>query len=244
MGREDGSSKCLAYLGSQSRPRAGSVRVERKPHLAIALSRQAGSGAEVIAERLAAYLQAYGPADDRPWTVFDKNLISAVLEDHHLPTRLARFLPEDKVDAISDMVDEILGMHPPSWVIVHQSVETILKLAELGNVILVGRGAAVITRRLAGVLCVRLVGSQERRLARVQETEHLSRAEALRRIRRSDRGRARYVKRYFRRDVADELLYDLTINTDRISEDEVARLVGDVVLRRLQSGHVEVKRTA
>ncbi len=74
-----------------------------------------------------------------------------MLEDHDLPAHLAKLLPEDKIAAINEMVDEILGLHPPSWPIVHQSIETILRLAEMGNVILVGRGAPAVTRRLPNV---------------------------------------------------------------------------------------------
>lgn len=53
--------------------------------MAAAISRQTGSGSTRIANKLADYLQAFTPADARPWTVFDKNLITKVLEDHQLP---------------------------------------------------------------------------------------------------------------------------------------------------------------
>jgi len=203
--------------------------------MAVAFSRQAGCGALRIGEKLAECLQAVGPADDPPWTVFDQDLITKVLEDHHLPARLARFLPEERISAISDTVDEILGLHPPSWILVRQSAETILSLAELGNAILVGRGANVITNGLPNVLRVRLVGSFERRVARVQETEHLTRARAQAFVRRHDRGRAGYVRKYFNRDITDVLLHQLVINTDEVSEEEVVRVLGDAVLHRTQS---------
>jgi cytidylate kinase len=212
--------------------------------MSVAISRQAGSGAIRIAEELAAYLQSFTPAEERPWTVFDRNLVAKVLEDHHLPARLAKFLPEDKVSAISDMVDEILGMHPSSWVMVRQVTETMLRLVELGNVILVGRGANTIVSRLPHVLRVRLVGSLDRRVARVEESEHLNPKEALAFIRRTDRGRAAYVRKYLRQDIADVLLYDLIINTDRFSLDEVVHQIGDVVLRRLGAGSAELKQAA
>ncbi len=244
MNRQDAFARCLAYLSGQIRSRGTPGEVERPERMAVAISRQAGTGAVSIAERLAEYLQARGSARDQPWTVLDKDLMARVLEDHHLPARLAKFLPEDKVNAISDMVDEILGLHPPSWLILHQSAETILRLAELGNVILVGRGAPVITARLSNVLRVRLVGSLERRVARFQQMEHLNGEEALALVCRTDSGRARYVKKYFHRDVADLLLYDLIINTDRLSDDQVARLIGDAVLDLTRSARSELKAAA
>ncbi len=125
MNREDAFGRCLTYLDSQLRPEL--VPIHNPLCMAVAISRQTGSGANRIAEKLAEYLKAETSADERPWTVFDKDLITKVLEDHHLPARLAKFIPEDRVSYINDTVDEILGLHPPSWVVVRQSTETILR---------------------------------------------------------------------------------------------------------------------
>jgi hypothetical protein len=130
--------------GARGRPLEGA-----RP--AVAISAQTGSGALSIAERLAAHFKAAFPAANPPWTVFDKSLMTRVLEDHHLPARLARFLPEDANSVIGDAFDELFGLHPPASLIVQQTTETILKLAEAGNVILVGRGATVITSTLPSV---------------------------------------------------------------------------------------------
>jgi cytidylate kinase len=198
--------------------------------LAVAISAQAGSGALDIAQRLSAYLQAMVPSRDRPWRVFDKSLMAKVLEDHHLPSRLVDFLPEDASSLVEDAVEELLGLHPPSWVIVQHSIKTVLTLVRAGNVILVGWGVNAITANLPNVLHVRLVGSLERRTARVQKRDHVSREEALMLISRLDRGRERYVKRHFGQHPSDALLYHLAINTDRFTEDEVARLIASTAI--------------
>jgi cytidylate kinase len=200
--------------------------------LAVAISAQAGSGALVIAQRLSAHLQAMAPSSDRPWSVFDKGLMAKVLEDHHLPSRLIRFLPEDASSVVGDALEELLGLHPPSWVIVQHSIKTVLRLVRAGNVILVGWGVNVITANLPNVFHVRLVGSLERRTARVEQRDHVRREEALMLITRQDRGRERYVRRHFGQYPADDLLYHLIINTDRFTEDEVARLIANAAVNR------------
>jgi cytidylate kinase len=200
--------------------------------LAVAISAQTGSGALSIAQRLAAHLQAMAPSGDHPWRVFDKGLMAKVLEDHHLPTRLLQFLREDASSVVEDALEELLGLHPPSWVIVQHSIETVLNLVRAGNVILVGWGVNVITAKLPNVFHVRLHGSLERRIARVQQRDHLSREEALILITRQDRGRERYVRRHFGQPLSDALLYHLAINTDRFTEDEVARLITTGALNR------------
>jgi cytidylate kinase len=111
-------------------------------------------------------------------------------------------------------------------------IETILKLAELGNVILIGRGANVVTAKLPHVFHVRLVGTLERRLIRVQEDHHLDRKAALPFLEKADRGRSRYVRKHFKAKIEDPLLYDMVINTDRIPCDLVAQVIGEALLGR------------
>ena len=51
-------------------------------------------------------------------------------------------------------------------------------------------------------------------------------------IHREDRGRNRYLKKYFDTDIEDPLLYHLIINTDLIPYEEAARIIADAVLKR------------
>jgi Cytidylate kinase-like family len=168
-------------------------------------------------------LQAQAPEERYPWAVFDRNLVEKVLNDHNLPGGLAKFMPEDRISEVSDIMDELFGLHPPSWTLVRETADTILHLAELGNVILIGRGASIITSKLDYVFHVRLVGSLEHRVKRMQESEHLNSSKsAMELIQREDLGRRRYLKKYFDRDIDDPLLYHLVINTDLLSCDEAA----------------------
>jgi len=232
MRKAIGMDRCLTFINCQLRPLdASAQRQAKEPKLAITISRQTGSGALVVAEQLADYLQARAPKESCPWTVFDRNLVEKVLEDHHLPAKLAQFMPEDRRSAIEDMMEELLGLHPPSWTLVHQVTETILKLADLGNVILVGRGANVITARLPHVFHVRLVGSLEKRIDRVQAAMHLGPEEAKDYIAEQELGRERYLRKHFRADINDPLGYHLVINTDRIPLEAAAQLIGDAALQ-------------
>jgi cytidylate kinase len=129
-------------------------------------------------------------------------------------------------------MEELFDLHPPSWLLVRKVSETILHLVELGNVIVIGRGATVISARLDHVFHVRLVGSLQKRVQHVQELNHLSKEAALRIIQREDGGRKRYLKRYFKTDLEDPLLYHLVINTDLVSYDDAARIIADAVLKR------------
>ncbi len=226
--------RALSFINCQLQP-TGKELISPKdgiPRRAVTISRQTGSGAHIVAAKLATYLTARSPKDACPWTVFDRNLVEKVLEDHNLPQRLGRFMPEDRVTEISDTMDELFGLHPPSWTLVRQTTDTILHLIELGNVIVIGRGATVITAKLDYVFHVRIVGSLEKRVRHVQELDQLSKAVALDLVRREDRGRERYLRKYFGTDINDPLLYHLIINTDNVPYDEAARIITEAVLNR------------
>ncbi len=229
-----GFDRCLSFINCQLQPaKPGEHRfIDGQTPRAVTLSREAGSGAHVIGEKLAGILDKRCPNTGCHWTVFDKNLVEKVLEDHKLPSRLAQFMREDRISAISDTMDELFNLHPPSSTLVRKTSDTILHLAELGNVILIGRGAVIITRKLNYMFHVRLVGSLERRVAHVMDYMKVSREAAMAFVTAADRGRRRYAKKYFNLDIDDPLLYHLVINTDAVPYDEAAQLIADAMLRR------------
>jgi len=226
--------KCLSYIDCHLQSPTAKQRGRHKtlPPPSVTISRQTGAGGTSVGSRLASYLKLNAVEKRCPWTVFDKNLVSRVLQEHHLPERLAQFMPEDKVSGIADAVEELLGLHPAAWKLVHKSTETILNLAQLGGAVFVGRGAAVILGHLPQVLHVRLVGSPESRIGRVKEHYRVDAKAAREFIRKEDAARKRYVKQYLKRDIDDPLLYHLTLNTDLISADDAAEIIGEIVLQR------------
>src|SRR5215475_12339023 len=193
MNATTGLEGCLSFINTQLRnglPASRSNKIRQTK--VVTLSRQAGCGAAAVALNLAKHLQARTPDHEPPWTVFDRNLVERVLEEHHLPQRLAKFMPESWTSEIADTLDELFGLHPPSWILVRQTAETILRLAMLGNVIIIGRGANIVTARLAAAFHVRLVAPLERRIIHMQESHDLDRRAALDFIRNEDKGRKRY----------------------------------------------------
>jgi Cytidylate kinase-like family len=225
-----GVDSCASFVSSQFQA-PGEIGTETGVRRAVTISRQAGCGALAVAEKLASFLKQHSPKDLRPWTVFDRNLMNRVLEEHGLPAHLAKFLPEDRVSEIEDLVADILGAHPPQWQVVAQSAETILKLATVGNVIVIGRGGNVIAARLPRVFHVRLVAPLEQRIAHCQEAYGMTGPAARVFCQQEDLGRERYVRKYFNADVTDPLRYHMIINTGLVGYDDAARIIGDAMLK-------------
>ena len=233
--------RCLAFINCQLGSGSCNISGGQPVRPAITISRMTGSGGRTVATKLAEDLQELSPADCH-WTVFDRNLLEKVLEDHHLQKRIADFMPENHRSMIADIVEESWGLHPSSWTLVEQTAETVLHLAHLGYVILVGRGANIITSKLNNVLHVRLVGSMEKRIDRIQQVADLDRPGAREFIKHEDKARRRYLRDHFSKDIDDASLYHLVINTDRIRYEDAARLLCNEVVRRFHlntRGHAE-----
>jgi cytidylate kinase len=222
--------RCLAFVQCQLQPASAAILPPEpaKGWRAVTISRQTGSRGYEVAEALADYLQAR-TTNRCPWTVFDRNLVERVLAEHHLPGQFARFMPEDRHSEIENILGDVLGVHPPSPSLVAKMTQTIQHLAELGNVILLGRGANVITRGLDYVFHVRLIGSLERRVEYIRKVRQIGEREAREFIHSEDRGRDRYLKTYFHKDVNDPLLYHLTINSDLMSSEKAAEIIGEAI---------------
>lgn len=236
MWKNIGLDRALSFINCQLRLPGSRFGAAGKP--TITISRMTGSGGRSVAAKLAEYLQAKA-ASHCPWTVFDRDLVAAVLAEHHLPERIAEYMPENHRSMLTDTVEELLGLHPSSWTLVEHTTQTILHLAQMGTVILVGRGANVITSRLPNAFHVRLVGTLEKRSVRVQEVFHLGPDAALEFMRKEDRGRQRYLKEHFGEDIDDPMLYHMIINTDQVAYEDAAVVIGNAVVERFQSAFRE-----
>ncbi|MFA7229159.1 MAG: cytidylate kinase family protein, partial [Melioribacteraceae bacterium] len=127
------------------------------PGPVITISRETGVGAASICEKLTGYFNRHAVDDYNDWTYFDRDLIEKIMEDHHLPEHFRKFLLEEKPTKVDSWFGEILGISPSKIYLLHKTTHTIMKLAEFGNAIIVGRGSNIILSRKANAFHIRLV---------------------------------------------------------------------------------------
>lgn len=222
-----------AHLGASPK---GPPRSREKRRPVVTVSRETGAGGNTFGEALCGWLEKNQPKGRGPWVLVDRELVDKILEDDALPDRLASWSPEDHLAGVSFVIEELLGLHRATWKPMQETTETILRLGEMGNVVLVGRGANVILGHLPQAFHVRLVASLESRVENVAEARGLSKKAARAWVEAEDKARRRFIRRYFQVDVADPLLYNLVVNVDRVPIEEAARVVGEAVLARAERG--------
>jgi hypothetical protein len=194
----------------------------------VTISRQMGAQGGAIAYRTGAILTEMSHGK-QPWVVVDKDLGERVIKDHHLPKQITSFFSGEQTLSIEEYIEGMLGISVPGAVMLESMTRTIVQLARIGHVILVGRAAHLITARFPRAVHVRIIGSFERRVERVAENKKCSWDEAATEIRKVDDQRRHFVSAYFHSDLDDTSHYDLLFNTDRVSVEECARLIAQLV---------------
>jgi cytidylate kinase len=103
--------------------------------------------------------------------------------------------------------------------------EAMDRLAEQGNVIIVGRAGQVILGNRSDVLHVKVIAPVTLRAKRIAHWQNISITAALTQVETSDSTRRNYLKRYYRARWDDPELYDLIINTARVNPDQGASMI-------------------
>jgi len=222
-------NKARAYLSAQMQ--GVQARKEPSDHRVafVTISRESGAGGLIVAEHLAELLNERGVGADVPWAVFEKNLLEKVVEENELPESYMDQMEEKVLPAIQTAVSEMLAVHPSISRLAAMTSRTVLHVASMGNAVLVGRGANVLTENLLVGLHVRLIAPPDRRLRFLMDHHSLSRADAARMMEEEDEGRRYYVKKHFNRDVDDPTQYDLVLNTDRLSHHATAEVIAQTL---------------
>ena len=117
-----------------------------------------------------------------------------------------------------------------------QAVEHIMEaLAAEGNIVIVGRAGQVILRDRPDVLHVQVIAPAEVRAGRIARQHGIALEAAQAQIEASDRHRRNYLKRFYHVRWDDPALYDLIVNTSRVTPEAAAELIGAALPLRLRA---------
>lgn len=182
----------------------------------ITVEREYGSRGAQYAHLLAEHLG---------WKLIDQCLIEEVARKAGVPVSLAEQCDEHLDPwyyrfgkAFWHGSIERLATHPDEEVFDSESMvqfvrEYMTQLAEAGNCVIVGRGAASLLARAPGAFHVFVYASQWRKVKWFQEQFPDRAAYAERELEATDRRRAAYVRNYFDQDWTDRRLYHMMINS-------------------------------
>jgi cytidylate kinase len=182
----------------------------------IALTQGMGSLAQDIAEQLAAELNL---------ATLQHEVAERVAEKMHVSRSLINRLRGGKAGTIERLRTDRHAM-------ALYSAEEVLEAAAKGNVVIRGWGATQLLRPVPHVPCVRIMRPFEQRVQWLMneiDTDDRSVAEA--EIRRSDQANASRMHEQFGVEWNQPVLFDMVLNTDRLSVDSCVQMIKSLLAR-------------
>lgn len=182
----------------------------------IAMTQEMGSLAKDVALQL---------AQSENLAVMRHEVIDHLAQKMEMPKSVIRRLREGKAGLVDRLtVDgESMAVY---------TAQEMLELANRGNVVLRGWGATCLLRPVSHVVCIRVTRSLRNRVEWLManlETDDAEFAEA--EIRRSDAAHASRMRHQFDVTWGDPVLYDLVLNTDRISVESCVEQIKSLIRR-------------
>ena len=199
----------------------------------ITINRELGSGGRTIGEKLAQRLNV---------PFFDKAIVQGLKEKYELTTeeierlkgqkhnwwadfkRSLKIMPSYAAPQIISSKDAI-----PDFLItddIFQTETEILKgIADDESCVIAGRSGFFVFRDHPNHLSILIQASLEYRISRLVEKRGISREEAQSIIKEVDTGRENYVKKYTGTSRYDTRNYDIVLNADEHTEEEIVELI-------------------
>ncbi len=182
----------------------------------IALTQEMGSLAKDVAQQL---------ADELHLSTLRHEVAEHVAQKMHVPRSLINRLREGNAGTIERLRADRASLSV-------YSAEEVLETAARGDVVLRGWGATCLLHTVPHVVCVRVTRPMKQRvewLMKNLDTDDAESAEA--EIRRSDQAHAARMHEQFGVTWGDPLLYDLVLNTERLSVDSCVQQIKALVAR-------------
>lgn len=180
----------------------------------VTISRRMGSGARIIAQKL---------ADELGWSLWDKDLVDAIAEHGHVSEKVVREFDEHTISEIELFARGVFGDQEVAGFIYPRHLARAVKsIAKLGNAIILGRGANLI---LPDALNVRIDASDGVRIRNMIEHEGLTHEQAEHKIHESDRERPHFLESVYGKERVEHAVFDLAIWMDEFTNDDAAKII-------------------
>lgn len=201
----------------------------------ITISRELGSGGRTVGRKLAEKLGV---------RYSDKELIHALMRKFNLTASGIEKLKGEKKNWLADVIQLVAPVPKVGMLIdgdsryvqeyrpdltpddIFKAESQILReIDEHGPCVIAGRSGFFVLEERPDKIDVFITATLEHRIARVMRKQEVSREEAERIIKKVDKARDNYVRRYTGRSRYDVRNYDLVINMDGLSEDDAVDVI-------------------
>jgi cytidylate kinase len=206
-----------------------------KTGLVVTISREKGAGALPIAKMILEKLHQlrYPLGKVVKWKLISKEILEQSAHKLKLaPTKVDSMLERQSKNLFDELLLTFSEKGLPNDIKIKNTIRSVIEnAADEGNVIIIGRGGACITRNRENSLHVRLVAPLEWRVKRIVNVENMSIQEAEQLIKARDQQRIA-LKKFYLGDKKIDQLYDIVINVSTMKDSEIAEAIFGVIKQR------------
>ena len=215
---------------------------ESLPPVFVTVSREPGAGGITFSHRLAERLNALtggrevAPGGPPAWSAWDRELVEKVSQETGITRSVIEKIEERPHSWLDDFFQGFSQSGeslPAAEMQAYKRIAvTVRALATAGHAILVGQGAAFVTKGMAGGVHVRLVATLEQRIKLMSTTYNLPPNKAAARIREIEHNRTAFFHRFWPGKVLTPEMFTMTLNSGEMSLDELVECVLPIIRSR------------
>lgn len=192
----------------------------------ITLSREFGCEAFPVAEDLVKLAEK---KTGERWVLVDKSLLDAVAREHNIPEEIM-FSLGSKPRWFDDMLTTFSQNWKGDADYYRLLCQQVVMTASAGNAIIVGLGAAIITKSMANCSHFRLIAEHKFKVGSIAKRMKVSKQEAEIIVLDRQKERDRIIRKLLDADEHAPLLYHAIFNNGKFKNQEIARIIIDHVL--------------
>lgn len=182
----------------------------------ITISREAGSGGKLIAQKVAQSMRL---------KFYDEELMDLIAKKTQKRKEVIKKLDEKDRSKLDDFVNRLLD---PDYLSEESFIKNlcinVMALAREESCVILGRGANFILPKNS-CLRVRVIAPYLTRVFYTQKYEKRTKSDAEKRVKKYDYERKQFVRQYFGKNPSNTNFYDLVINTENISIDAAVKTI-------------------
>ncbi len=186
----------------------------------IAVSREYGSGGHEIAKMLS---QRFGIS------FYDRNMLDEIANEKNV--NVDNLHKYDELPRKKFLSRTVRGYsNSPEEIIANFQFDYLKNKAESGeSFVVVGRCAEYVLREYSGLITIFVLGDEEEKCKRIQNTRNVGENEALSIMYRHDKKRKAYHNYYCPNKWGDSRGYDITINSSKLGLEKTADLLENFI---------------
>jgi len=198
----------------------------------VTISRQFGAGGKTLGEMVAKKLG---------YTFVDNEIIQMVAQKAKVSTRWVEFIEKEAGGKLlkfmtglvsRSVLERVLGEkegYIDEEVFIDLLNEIIVKIADEGNVVILGRGGQYILRDRKDVFHMLAIAHLDDRIRFMEKRYHLSTSQATQAVNREDKRRSSLYRKFGRQDYDHPDLYHVVLNMSKLNLEKARDIIYDLV---------------